>query len=216
MTNDLNIFDAYSRIRDLSSDADVAAIEALPDDHRTKLFECIAAVKASEAGSDRAAAALAAVRTKGEVYNACLESEQKSNPPSTHKSALAAVIAANAGLKPEPVKVNKKTKAALAEADMALAEARSELTRATGELRTLEAKAGEAINAWRKCLTTPTDEEVRREYVNASSAQRARRVAAGLPADAQKEIPTHRWEIERVFAARGKVQNRQPKYYGRR
>jgi hypothetical protein len=216
MTNDLNIFDAYSRIRDLSSDADVAAIEALPDDHRTKLFECIAAVKASEAGSDRVYAVRADVRTKEAAYNVVLEAEQKANPPSTHKSALAAVIAANAGAKPEPVKVNKKTRAALAEADMALAEARSELTRATGELRTLESKAGEAINAWRKCLTTPSADEVTREFLAASQAERARRVAAGLPPQPTAPVPVHQWEIERVFAARGKVQNRQPKYLGKR
>src|ERR1700692_694860 len=169
----LSIFDAYGKIRDLSSDEDVAAIENLPDDHRTKLFECITASKASEAGQDRVAAARADVRQKDAIYNAALEADHKANPPSTHKSALAAVIAANAGRKPEPVKVNKKTRAALAEADMVLAEARATLTRATEEFPTLQAKAGDAINAWRLCLTTPSRDEMIRNYVNASTDERA-------------------------------------------
>jgi len=214
MTN-LYLFDGYGKIRS-DLDTEAATIEALPDDHRTKLFECIAAVKASEAGQDRVATARGDVRQKEAVYNAALAAEQKANPPATHKSALTAVIAANEGRKPVKVKINKETKAKLTDADMALAESRTELNRATGELRLLETKASATILAWKACLTTPTADEVTRQYIKRGDDERVRRVAAGLPAEIPRPVPAHQWEIEKVFANRGKVSaNRLPVYRGR-
>jgi hypothetical protein len=215
-TPQISIFDGYGRIRDLSGTADVAVIETLPDDVRDKMFACIAAVKASEAGEARVVAARVAVREKEVVHSAALEAEHKANPAQTHKESLAAVSAAQRpDYKPEPVKINKKTRAALAQADMALAEARSELTRATTEHRVLVATAGEKLNAWRLCLTTPSDFEVRRQYVERSTQDRAARVAAGLSAEPPKIQPAHQSELDKQFAARGKVQNRMPVYHGK-
>jgi hypothetical protein len=269
MTN-LCVFDAYGKIRsDLESEA--ATIEALPDEARAKLFACITAVKASEAGQDRVSAARKDVREKDAVWNAALLAYEQTQVPQSAENALRAVIAAQrpgykptspdderkamakafakdvAKLEASHAKLRKdenspdaaikkvddelararallantqlpeQTRAAMDAANVSLAEARSELTRATTDQRALEATAGKAINAWRLCGTTPSRDENIRNYVNASTDERARRVAAGLSAETPKIQPhASQSELDKVFAARGKVQNRLPQFLGKR
>jgi hypothetical protein len=213
----LNLFNQYGAIRGdlLTDEATVAAIEALPDETRKILFDTISAVTANVAAEERIHVARAEVRKKEAIYNDAVALDYKSNPPANHASALRAVIDSNAGRKPERVKINKKTRDALAEADLALAEARAELNRATHALRPLQIAAGRAINAWRDCLTTPSADAVTRAYIKAGDDERARRVAEGLPAVPPKIVPPHQSEIDRVMSARGKTPNRLPVYRGR-
>jgi hypothetical protein len=216
MTNELNIFDAYSHIRDLTDAETVAAIEALPDDHRKVLFECIEAVTARDACQDQVAVARRSLRGKEAVYHAALDADHKANPAATHQSELLRTIAANEGRALAPVEVNKEARAALAEADLTLAEARNELTRSSTLLRTLERDAGLAIDAWRKCLTTPSAEQVVRQYIASGQAERQRRVDAGLSAETPKIASKYQSELDKNFANRGKVANRLPVYRGPR
>ncbi len=204
------------RICDLTDGATTAQIEMLEPDVRAKLFACVAAVTNSASGQDRVAAARKDVREKDVAHAAALEVDHKANPPALHKDALARVIAANNGVKLKRVKVNKETQAALAEADMALVEARSELKRASDELRTLEAAAGTAINEWRKCRRRRQPTKSGASIWQGLSRERARRVAAGLSAETPKIQPAHQSELDRVFAARGKVANRLPVFMGKR
>jgi hypothetical protein len=234
----LNIFDAYGKLRS-DLDQEATAIEALPDDVREALFECIAAVKARDACEVRVYEAQHSVRNLEMVFRDALEADQglvaddlagtgykagrKANSV-THQSALAAVIAANAGRKIAPPKMDKKERAAhdaaeaaLAivrtardEAETALAEARIVLQKATPELRDLDRVAGEKINAWRLCQTTPSAEEVTRQYLQRSQDERAR-IAAANPAE-----PNEKCELDKILGARGKSKtNRLPTYHAR-
>jgi hypothetical protein len=215
MAIQLCIFDQYGKIRsDLASEEETIA--SLADDVRGKLFACVSAVNAKTDVEDRVITARTDVRLKDVAYNDAVAKDNKANPPATFKSELERTIAANAGRAPEPVKINKKSKAHLATTNQELADARSELSRATAELRVLEAKAAEATIAWMGCLTTPSDQEIRRQYINAAADERLRRVKAGLPAEIPRPVPEHEWPIEKVFAARGKVSaNRLPVYRGK-
>jgi hypothetical protein len=231
---DFNIFDGYSRIRDLSSDEDKAIIEALPDNHRAALFACIEHVTAAMDREERIRVARAAVRDTQNAYNAAVNAFDHSTPTDlmadttsgkARAKSEAARLAAHrqvlAAQKPDyvpakPVKITK-SKAAVNEAALALTEARAELNRATGGLRALQEKAGAATNAWRACLTTQSAESVTREYLARGVRDRAARVAQGLPAHPVPDAPAHEWPLEAVMRARGKTKTmRGPTYFGPR
>jgi hypothetical protein len=266
MTN-LNIFDAYAHIRDLSSDDDVAAVESLDEATRQKLFDVISACKAHDAGAERKNAAVKSIRELEHVYNNSVAAYEMANPVRTTQAdnmravsaaqlpgykpkddaaqvkALANTVAkleaAHAKLaneeKPNAIALGKaeadlararnalevaqlpvKTKAAMDAANVALTDVRAELLHATAELRTLERKAGLAIDAWRLCQTTPTAEQVQRQYMARSLEERARRVAAGLSAEPVRVV-SNVSELDRVLGARGKVAtNKTQRYLGKR
>jgi hypothetical protein len=210
-----SIFDAYGHVRPMT-EADAPAIAALSEEENGKFFAVIEACQARDDGQERVRVARADVRAKEAVVTAAHDAEVKANPSATHKQALEAAVAAQAGRKPEVVRVNKKTRNALAEANLALAEARIELQHATTEGRALEIKSGFCIDAWRRCLTTPSDAEVRQAYVKADTDARMKRVQAGLPADVPPPV-TNQSPLEMAMAARGKQNtNRLPVYYGKR
>jgi hypothetical protein len=105
--NTLNIFNAYGAVRDLSDDATVAEIEALPDDQRKTLFECVAAVKASAVQQEKIRVQRGEVRRLEVVYNQALAADLAANKPTDHATALRAVVAANAGQKLPPEGIKK-------------------------------------------------------------------------------------------------------------
>jgi hypothetical protein len=240
MTNELKlnpIFDGYT-IRDLSSPADVSAIEALSDDHRAKLFECIAACRARDAGSDRVVAARADVRIKEAAHNDAVDAHSgllqsrdsvtgvpdyspragaNLNPVlknAEHVAALRAVAAAQRpGYVPaKPVK--NKLKTAMDKAAAELADARAELYRATSEARTLETKAGDAINAYRQTLPVFTRDDLMKQHVAAGQAERMARVMRGEHPDAPKVVPQFASELDRIKGA-GKLKAPRPPMSGR-
>lgn len=214
----LSIFDQRGRIRPLDNGADVAAIEALPDDHRETLFACLAAVTARDEADARMAAARNRVReldaaTTAELYaepttvtkigeltlaSPTRNADQKN---AEHVAALRAVSAAQRpGYVPaKPVKDKKKE--AIVAADNALLEARAELIRATAELRRAERKSGEAIEAWRKCLPTMSRDTLMRDHVARGQAARAARVARGESPEPPRPIPQYVSELDRVRGA---------------
>jgi hypothetical protein len=230
----LNIFDAYGSVRPNVLETESDAVEALSDDHRQKLITCIKSVMTRDAGQDRILAARKDVREKEAIYNQAvmafdqtspsdnLQAEAKRSPKHAYNkdamraAAHKAVIAAQ---QPDYVAVKaakpSKLKAAMDAANVALIDARAELSRASGELRTLERNAGEAIDAWRKCLTTPSAEQVAREYIAAGDAERVRRVAAGFSAEPKVAVSPNVSELDKVLGARGKTKtNRLPVYHG--
>jgi hypothetical protein len=207
----LGIFDAYGRLRDLGSDADVATIEALSEDDRTKLFACIAAVTATEAGATRKVVSIRRVVELDAAYNAALAAWAKSSPPQTQADNVRHHAAASrAGYVPEPVKINKTTRKNLDVATASLADARSEMNIANRELKELEAVSATATNVWRLCLTTPSAEENVRAYVNRSAQDRADRFAATGNAEIVAPVPAQQCELERVLQARGRTKIRGP------
>jgi hypothetical protein len=211
----LNIFDNFGNVR-----ADLAAmtdeIEALPDNQRTALVECVTAcVEAGEADA-RVMAARKSVTAKIHEHDAAVDADQKANPAETHQSALAAVIAAGKpGYEPKVVKVNKKARAALAAAVASLAEARGELTVAEREFKRLDAIKGDKVLAWMASWPKITAESVHRGMVAAENDRKLKIAKGELPKPVVKE-PPHQWPLEVVMKARGKVQNRLPVYHGSR
>jgi hypothetical protein len=254
-----NIFDAYSKIRDLSGEADQAIVEGFDDVTRQKLFDVIRASKARDAGEDRVTAARKSARQLEHAYNNSVMAFEQVNPVKTTQAdnmraasaaqrpgytpkddgvrvkALAKTVAkceadhaklANQD-KPNAVALGKveadlararkalavsqlpaKTKAAMQAADEALASARAELLHAGADQKKLEAAYGASVNIWRGCLTTPTAEQVQREYMKCSQEERARQVAAGEVVVAEKS------ELDKILGARGKTKtNRQPVFY---
>lgn len=258
----LNIFDNFSRLRDLSGEADQAIVESFDDVTRQKLFDVIRASKARDAGEDRVTAARKSVRELEHAYNNSVAAYEMANPVKATQAdnMRAATAAQRPGYKPkdddvrvkalaktvakceadhaklanqdkpnavalgkaeadlararkslEIAQLPAKTKAAMQTANEALASARAELLHAGADQKKLEAAYGEAVNAWRKCLTTPTTIEVQREYMKRSQEERARQVAAGEVAVTEKSA------LDSVLAARGKIAtNNPPKYYGPR
>jgi hypothetical protein len=242
MTNEplISIFDGYGKIRDLSGDADVAAIEGLPDEpHRKALFEVIAASNARDAGSDRVVAARKAVRIKeiafadaSAAYSGVVplrdtvtgnadnspRAGATLNPAIKNAEHVAALRAVSAAQRPGyvPAKPTKnKLKAAMDKAEAELADARAEIYRATSELRRLETKAGEAINAWRACLPVMDRNTLMKSHIAAGQAERAARVARGEHPDAPKVVPQYSSELDRIKGA-GKIKPPRPLMSGRR
>lgn len=206
----LNIFNAYGSISRTALESEAATIDALPDADRKTLFACIKAVTDRDAGVTRANEARHDLRNKEMAHAAALDADQKANPPPSHQSELARVIAANQGRTITPVKLNKKARAALTEAETALTGARITLQKATAELRTLETKAGEAINAWRLRQSTPSAQDVVREYQARGNEERAR-IAAENP-----RAPNQASPLDEIMLARGKTKpNRRPQYFAR-
>jgi hypothetical protein len=108
-------FDNLGHVRDdLASEA--AAIEALPDAQREKLFELIAADSAAREGETRLTAARTAVNELSAAHDAALAASNKLNPALTIQQCLLDTIKANRpGYKPEP-----KGAAAIAAAQKAI------------------------------------------------------------------------------------------------
>jgi hypothetical protein len=214
---EFNVFDAYSRIRPLDSAEDRVTIEALPDDHRRVLLEMVAAVTAAADREERIRVARSEVRRLEVAHSAAFEADRKANPPATHHSELLRSIAANAGKKLEPIKVNKKARAAREEAEAELALARAELNRATEGLPDLQRASGASIDRWRDCLTTPTADAVARDYTARSQLDRAERLVKTGSAEPAKVVPPHQWPLDVELSARGKTKaNRRPQYLGPR
>jgi hypothetical protein len=238
MNEPISIFNAYGKIRDLSGKADVAAIEALPDAMRKPLFACIAACMALDAGENRVIEARKTTRIKEAAYDQTVMAyEQPSRTEgdadraanarhvATAQAAMTATARRIAEIKavsaaqhagyipPKPFK--NKLKAAMDAASAALTEARTELQRATTELRKLEIKAGEAINAWRGCLPVMTRDTLMRDHIAKGNADRLARVLRGEPADAPKIVPQYQSELDRIKGA-GKIKPPRPLMTARR
>jgi hypothetical protein len=230
----LCIFDAYGKIRS-DLDTEQATIEALPDDQRETLFVCISTVTARGDCENRVIAARADVRKKEVIYNEAvmafdqtapsdnMHAEAKRNPKHAYEKdaqRIANIRAVSAAQQPgyfSPKIVKNKLKSAMDAANVALTDARAELTRATGELKVLEARCGEAINRWRMVQSTPSAEEVTRAYIASGQAERMRRVANGESAEPVKAASPNISELDKVLGARGKTAtNRTPTYHGPR
>lgn len=204
----LNIFDQYGRVIPdvLVTEAD--EIEKLSDADRQKLISCVKAAMANQAGADRILAARQDIRAKESVYADALEADTKANPPITAHQALKAAIDANADRAVAQPKVNKKTRAALDAAELALAEARIELQHAVTAGPPLEKGFGAACDEWRKCLSTPSDMEVRREYIASSNAARIKAKEETGSAETVKIVPANQWPLQTAMQARGRQENR--------
>jgi hypothetical protein len=231
----LNVFDSYGKIA-IDPERDADAIAELSDAHRVVLFEMIDAVIDRDNCQTRVLEARKSVRELTEAYNASvmaydktkLEDQMKADAHRTPKQinnqqakAIAAIKQVAAAQGPDyvspKVKAPSKLKVAMDQAADELGKARAELFAATGQLRTLEIKAGAAIDAWRKCGTTPTAYEVAREYQRRSLDERAKNVAAGLPPHPVEPVSPRKSELDKVLGARGKTKtNRTPAYHGPR
>jgi hypothetical protein len=212
----ISIFDQHGRPRDLSGDADVAAIEALPDDHRETLFACLAAITAQAEADAR----MVAARNRVRELEAATQSDGRYAEPVTvttigehtftsparnadqkfveHAAAMRAVSAAQRpGYVPaKPVK--DKNKEAMVAAENAVLEARAELIRSTAELRAAQQKSGLAIDAWRKCLPVMSRDTLMKDHVARGQAERAARVARGECPEPPRPAPKYLSEIDRV------------------
>jgi hypothetical protein len=152
--------------------------------------------------------ALAKNVAKLEAAHAKLSADKTPNPEAIAKAANA-LKRARASL--EAAQLPIRIKADMDAAGLALTDARAELLSITAEFRTLETKAGLAIDAWRLCQTTPSVEQVQRQYMAASQAERARQVASGEVVIAEKS------ELDKNLGARGKTAtNRTPAYHSPR
>src|SRR5260370_31838700 len=177
---------------------------------------CLAAGRAAEEAEVRVTVARKLRDDRTRVRDAALAADQEANPSILPHQALALVIAANKpGYKPKPAKVNKKTRDALAVAVAELAEARAEYTRAEASLKKLSAIRGEKIVLWMNTQPKITQETVHREMVAKEQATKLAIANGEIPAPVKAE-PVRQFEIDRIFAARGKVANRMPVYRGPR
>jgi hypothetical protein len=230
----LNVFDSYGKIA-IDPERDADAIAELSDAHRVVLFEMIDAVLDRDNCETRVLEARKSVRTLETAYNEAemafskttvadqTQAEGKRTPK--QRSAqdaknIAAVKQVAAAQHPDYVspkpKAPSKLKVARDKAADDLGAARAELFAATGQLRTLEIKGGAAIDAWRKCQTTPTAFEVARQYQKRSQEERAKNVAAGLPAEPVAPVSPNISPLDRELAARGKTKTvRAPTYFQR-
>jgi hypothetical protein len=221
----LAIFDG-PHVRAFSKE-DVEKIEALPDDQRAALFEVVSMDRANIAASERHVAARTAVREKSDAYNAALnafngnvlqvstdgqplgpQSEAKIDPRANAKreaEARAAVVAAQRpGYVPAKVKANP-LKPALDKAETELADARVEFQRATIDFATAEHRYGEAVVAWRALQPTISRNTLMQDHIRKGMEERARRVAAGLPADMPTNAPDPTSSpLQAAMSARGK------------
>jgi hypothetical protein len=176
MTDDtLSLFDGKGHIRDLSSDADVAALEALDASKRVAAFACIKAVKASEAGERRVEEARRAVHAAMDAHSAAVmagtvtprdavtgvaistpRAGASIDPAVRNAQHVAALQAASAANRPGYVAPKRpKTKATLTVAEKAHADletAQAELRMAIRDQEALAAVAGVATNEWRTAI----------------------------------------------------------------
>jgi hypothetical protein len=213
---ELNIFDHYGNVRDLSGKADRAIIERLDPTTQAVLIDTLKHVTAATDREERIRLARDDVKAKQETYNAAHEADKKANPPATHKSELLRSIAANAGGKVEPIKIDTEARAVFDKALVALAASEAELNRASEGLTALQRASSAAIDRWRNCLTTPTPEANARDYQARSQKDRAERRAKTGSAEPAKVIPAHQWPLDAELLARGKTKvNRRPTYFGR-
>jgi hypothetical protein len=124
-----------------------------------------------------------------------------------HVAALRAVSAAQlVGYKPVPP-VTNELRVAMDAASDALQKSQLLLRRYAAELHALETKAGEAIEAYRKSLPVMSRDTLMREHLARNLAERAARVAAGLPPEVPKIVPASQCEFDRVRGA-GKIKPR--------
>jgi hypothetical protein len=185
-----------------------AEIRLLSDDHRQRLVTLAKAAMADKAGQERIRAARIAVHEKEVAHANALEADQKSNPPITAHQAQRAAIDANAGRPVAQPKVNKKTRAALEAADVALADAHIEMQHAQTAARDAERAYGAACDQWRRCCHTPSDEEVRRQYIASGNAARIALKAETGSADKVEPVPAGQWALQKAMKARGRQENR--------
>lgn len=195
MTDDtLSLFDGKGRIRDLSSDADVTALEALDPDKRAAAFTCIKAVKASEAGEHRVEEARRAVHAAMDAHRTAvmagtvtprdavtgvmdhsLRAGATIDPAVRNAQHVAALQAASAANRPGYVAPKRqKTKATPTEKTHTdLEAAQAELRMAIKDQEALAAVAGVATNEWRTAINVSVYEWDRTlpEHIARSKAQ---------------------------------------------
>ena len=222
----LNVFNAYGKPdRDILA-REEATIDKLPDHIRATLFHMVKAVDDRDDCQTRKDDAVKAVRVAEHTYNNAVMAfdqtgvadghlaEGLRTPKQRHaqgellaRARRDAAAAQKPGYKSKKPKINS-LKTAVDEANAVLVGARAALLNETAELHKREVAAGEWINKWRQYLTAPSADDVRRQYVAASQAERERQVAAGEIEVADKS------ELDKVLGARGKTKtNRQPVFY---
>jgi hypothetical protein len=193
----MDIFDSQGGLRALSSEE----VEMLSDDLRLILMDdVLPACVAATAGEDRLVAARVNVRQLMVKEDAARAANNAANPPLSHQEALADVVAANQGIKRKPRKSNEQTRLALAKVSDELAAARSELTAADRDLKTLSAERGTAIMKFIAAQEPISALDVTKAYL-ANNQKRLLDVAEGRAA-APAPPPAPRSELDRVLLNR--------------
>jgi hypothetical protein len=213
--NDLDIFTSTGTVALDLNPVEVAKLD--PTDMQV-LQNCLFACRAAEDAEEKIVELTKATQAKMVSHDARLAEDAAANPRQTHQEALQSVIHANDPTQPAPKarKANAKTKAALAQAVYELAEVRDALTRAKATSRVLNKGRSDAIIAWSQTQKKITFEDIHRDMVARSNADRQARVDAGLPADAAKIEPVRKWPIEQAMAAKGDARRKTPQYLGPR
>jgi len=196
----LEVFDRFGNIAD---NIDPAEVEALPDDRREILIGMLKVARAAEAADDYRIACRKNVSDGMRTHDAAVAADHIANPAITMRSAQLAVI--NRGKKdwkPEPRKVNKKTRDALAFAITALAEARADLTRADAAFLIADRARSAAVQKWIDAIPKVTQLSLHKEMC-AVDFQRRLDIAEGrveAPAIVKRVLE---YPIDEFFAARG-------------
>lgn len=213
MPNQLSIFTEFGTVSD---DIDPAEVEKLSEQEKHVLGDCLAHCRAAQAGEARVNELRLSVRDHQERYNAALEADQAANPPMTNVQAWEMARAATNPHIPKSKlkKPNAKTKAALDQAGFELAQTQDNFQRAINSQRGLDKSRATAIVAWVSTQAQITFDDIHRETVARSNADRLARVERGEPADFSLAAKvTHVSQLDRDYAARGAVKKK-PAYLG--
>jgi hypothetical protein len=214
----MNTLDIFTSTGAVALDLDPVEVAKLDPNDMEALQNCLFACRAAEDAEEKIGELRKSTQVKTVSHDARLAEDAAANPKQTHQEALLAVIHANDKTQPAPKarKPNVKTRAALTQAIYELAEVRDALTRAMATSRVLNKGRSDAIMAWSATQKKITFEDIHRDMVARSNADRQARVDAGLPADAAKIEPVRKWPIEQAMAAKGDARRKTPRYLGPR